>query len=163
MISASQSDSESALPTRQGLQRRTAPVSHQKQPDWNATNAIESKQNTEKSPKLLDFPSLITVWLQVRVLPGPPAFAREAYQGCRAEAHLGEGGRGRELRLGKPAFYRLRLGKPSCDHHRENSPKTDALPLPTKISKTTPCKVACCRQDGCVEHSRKNTLTRRAN
>ena len=69
----------------------------------------------------------------------------------------------RELRLGKPAFYRLRLGKPSCDHHRENSPKTDALPLPTKISKTTPCKVACCRQDGCVEHSRKNTLTRRAN
>jgi hypothetical protein len=26
-------------------------------------------------------------------LPGPPAFAREASEGCRAEAHLGEGGR----------------------------------------------------------------------
>ena len=25
-------------------------------------------------------------------LPGPPAFAREASEGCRAEAHLGEGG-----------------------------------------------------------------------
>ena len=35
---------------------------------------------------------LITVWLQVRVLPGPPAFAREASEGCRVEAHLGEGG-----------------------------------------------------------------------
>jgi len=46
-------------------------------------------------------------------LPGPPAFAREASEGCRAEAHLGEGGRGRELRLGKPA----------CDHHRESSPQ----------------------------------------
>jgi len=25
--------------------------------------------------------------LQVRVLPGPPAFAREASEGCRAKAH----------------------------------------------------------------------------
>ena len=40
----------------------------------------------------------------VQLHPGPPAFAREASEGCRAEAHLGEGGRtGRELRLGKPS------------------------------------------------------------
>src|SRR6266581_1703389 len=59
---------------------------------------------------------------KVRVLLPPPAFAREASEGCRAEAHLGEGGLCtratarqaapkptwakagcvRELRLGKP-------------------------------------------------------------
>jgi hypothetical protein len=53
----------------------TAPVSHQKQPDQNATNATEIKQTTAKSTDLIDIPSLITVWLQVRVLPGPPPFA----------------------------------------------------------------------------------------
>src|SRR6266567_7343669 len=41
------------------------------------------------------------------------------------------------------AVRELRLGRPSCDHHRK---KTAARPtlfsLPTKISKTTPCKVA---------------------
>jgi hypothetical protein len=35
---------------------------------------------------------LITVWFLVRVQAGPPAFAREASEGCRAGAHLGEGG-----------------------------------------------------------------------
>jgi hypothetical protein len=45
---------------------------------------------------------LITVWLQVRVLPGPPAFAREAREGCRAGAHRAKAGWARELRLGKP-------------------------------------------------------------
>jgi hypothetical protein len=34
------------------------------------SNAIE---NAAKSTKLIDIPPLITVWLQVRVLPGPPA------------------------------------------------------------------------------------------
>ena len=34
---------------------------------------------------------------------------------------------------------------------------------PTKISKTTPCKVAGDRLHGCFERSRKNILTRRAN
>src|SRR5262249_41625543 len=32
-----------------------------------------SNKNAEKSTKLIDSPPLITVWLQVRVLPGPPA------------------------------------------------------------------------------------------
>jgi hypothetical protein len=40
---------------------------------------------------------------------------------------LGEGGLGRELRLGKPRF-------PAA--------KSSSLSLPTKILKTTPCKVA---------------------
>jgi hypothetical protein len=37
----------------------------------------------------------------------------------------------------------VRLGKPSCDHQRERQPQGPTrLSLPTKISKTTPCKVA---------------------
>jgi hypothetical protein len=51
-------------------------------------------QSLTKSTRPTVFLSLITVWLQVRVLPGPPAFAREASEGCRAEAPLGEGGLG---------------------------------------------------------------------
>src|SRR6266436_3419330 len=35
------------------------------------------------------------------------------------------------------------LGKPCCDHQRERQPQGPTrLSLPTKISKTTPCKVA---------------------
>jgi hypothetical protein len=33
----------------------------------------KADKNIAKSTNLLDIPSLITVWLQVRVLPGPPA------------------------------------------------------------------------------------------
>src|SRR4051794_22350598 len=60
----------------------------------NETQQTRSKSNETKakSTKLFNIPPLITVWLQVRVLPGPPAFAREASEGSRAEAHLGEGG-----------------------------------------------------------------------
>ncbi|WP_334501272.1 hypothetical protein [Bradyrhizobium sp. AZCC 1678] len=54
--------------------RPTAPVSHQKRHKRSATNAIEIKRNPAKSTKLIDILPLITVWLQVRVLPGPPAF-----------------------------------------------------------------------------------------
>src|SRR6185312_13427885 len=39
---------------------------------------------------------------KVRVLPSPPAFAREAREGCHAEAQRAKAGCGRELRLGKP-------------------------------------------------------------
>jgi hypothetical protein len=52
-----------------------APVSHQKQPRQNATNAIEIEQNAAKSTKLIDILPLITDWLQVRVLPGPPTIS----------------------------------------------------------------------------------------
>src|SRR5262245_37134536 len=41
---------------------------------------------------------------KVRVLPSPPAFAREAREGCHAEAQRAQAGFGRELRLGKPSF-----------------------------------------------------------
>jgi hypothetical protein len=62
-----------------------------------------SNENAAKSTKLIHILPLITVWLQVRVLPGPPAFAREASEGCRAKAHRAKAGRAaRELRLGKP-------------------------------------------------------------
>jgi hypothetical protein len=48
--------------------------------------------------------------------------------------HRGCGGR---------AVRELRLGKPCCDHQRERQPQGPTrLSLPTKISKTTPCKVA---------------------
>src|ERR1700730_1259884 len=33
----------------------------------------KSNENTEKTTELIDFPPLITLWLQVRVLPGPSA------------------------------------------------------------------------------------------
>ena len=50
------------------------------------------------------------VW--VRVPPPAPAFAREASEGCRAEAD-GEGGLCvRELRLGKPRPDGLRVAQP---------------------------------------------------
>jgi hypothetical protein len=35
----------------------------------------KSNKNAAKSTKLIDILPLITVWLQVRVLPGPPRFA----------------------------------------------------------------------------------------
>lgn len=42
-----------------------APVSHQ--PDRNTTNAIENKQSTVISTKLIDIPAAHTAWLQVRI------------------------------------------------------------------------------------------------
>jgi hypothetical protein len=51
------------------------------------SNAIE---NAAKSTKLIDIPPLITVWLQVRVLPGPPAFARFASFGQASPHHKRE-------------------------------------------------------------------------
>jgi hypothetical protein len=89
----------------------TAPVSHQKLSHQNATNAIAQTKTPAKSTKLIDVLPL-TICLQVRVLPGPPDFARfasygstsqqtssrsEASEGCRAKA-AGEGG----LRVAKP-------------------------------------------------------------
>src|SRR6266851_3555628 len=50
---------------------RTAPVSHQKRPRQNATNTLELHQNSKKFNEVSCILPLITVWLQVRVLPGP--------------------------------------------------------------------------------------------
>jgi hypothetical protein len=47
----------------------------------------KSNENTAKSTKLIDILPLITVWLQVRVLPGQPAFARFASFGLASRCH----------------------------------------------------------------------------
>ncbi|QQO35869.1 hypothetical protein JJC00_09990 [Bradyrhizobium diazoefficiens] len=44
-----------------------------------------SDEKAAKSTIATDIPSLITVWLQVRVLPGPPAFARFASFGWASQ------------------------------------------------------------------------------
>jgi len=66
-----------------------------------------------------------TVWLQVRVLPGPPAFARFASYGQASLCHEHSAKRAKAV-APKPAGRR-RTGA--------------SLSLPTKISKTTPCTV----------------------
>jgi len=88
-------------------------------------NLIRTKSNKSalKSTNPIDIPPLITVWLQVRVLPGAPAFARFASYGWASqhrsfESEAGEG----------------------C-HAVAHRAKAGRAPLPTKISKTTPCKV----------------------
>jgi hypothetical protein len=50
----------------------TAPVSHQKRSQRDATNTIERVKSSGKSTPAIVVPPLITVWLEVRVLPGPP-------------------------------------------------------------------------------------------
>jgi hypothetical protein len=54
------------------------------------TQRTRSKSNktAAKSTKLIDILPLITVWLQVRVLPGPPAFARFASYGQASPSQL---------------------------------------------------------------------------
>src|SRR5207244_2295014 len=62
--------------------------SHQKRPERSATNAIEIKQNQSMRP--INILPLITVWLQVRVLPGPPRFALRATRGAATRGLEGE-------------------------------------------------------------------------
>jgi hypothetical protein len=50
----------------------TAPVSHQKRSQRDATNTIERVESSGKSTPAIFVRPLITVWLEVRVLPGPP-------------------------------------------------------------------------------------------
>jgi hypothetical protein len=102
---------------------RGAPVSHQKQPDGTQQTRSEANKNEARSTELIDIQPLITVWLQVRVLPGPPAFAREASEGCRAGAQRAKAG---------CAPRELRLGKPLRDHDRERQPQ-DRLALHQNI------------------------------
>src|SRR5712675_2476388 len=93
--------------------------------EWEGRTQTRSKRNNSCrfQRNRCGFLPLITVWLQVRVLPG-----------CRAGAHRAKAG---------CAARELRLGKPCCDHQRERQPQGPTrLSLPTKISKTTPCKVA---------------------
>src|SRR5258708_26209966 len=100
------SDSESAVASRPP----TVPTDGRRPQEFRTRNDLIKSQrtcsirneNAGKSTKSIDTRPLITVWLQVRVLPGPPAFAREASKAA-APKRLGEGGRAvRELRLGKP-------------------------------------------------------------
>jgi hypothetical protein len=116
-----------------------AQVPHQ----FRTRNALDGTQRTRsqsnktagKSTNPIDIPPLITVWLQVQVLPGPPAFARSASYGSAIPFIA-------KAATPKP-FGRRRAALP---------------PPPTKISTTTPCKVA-----GGFERSLENILTRRAN
>src|SRR5260370_19467170 len=57
---------------RAGQAAITAPVSHQKRSQRDATNTIERAKSSGKSTPAILVPPLITVWLEVRVLPGPP-------------------------------------------------------------------------------------------
>jgi hypothetical protein len=81
-----------------------APHQFRTRNDVTKTQQMRSNRNENavKSTKSIDILPLITVWLQVRVLPGPPAFAREANKSCRAEATAKAGRSAREVRLGKP-------------------------------------------------------------
>src|SRR6266852_6274568 len=83
---------------------------------WNAnsrTNEIAFKFSTELT--------------STSRLPGPPAFARVSrVKAATPELQAKAGRTARELRLGKPRFPPARSTRFS---------------LPTKISKTTPCKV----------------------
>jgi hypothetical protein len=79
---------------RRRLYLRACYIARRKRPKSNETKV--------KSTRLIDLLPLITVWLQVRVLPGPPAFAREVSEGRQAAAHRAQAGRACELRLGKP-------------------------------------------------------------
>ena len=47
----------------------TAPVSHQKRSQQDATNTIERVKSSGKSTPAILVPPLITVWLEVRILP----------------------------------------------------------------------------------------------
>jgi hypothetical protein len=60
-----------------------------------------------KSTKLIDILPLITVWLQVGVLPGPPAFAREASKAAAPKP------------IGRRRAIRASHG--SASHHKEIS------------------------------------------
>src|SRR6266702_1316589 len=60
-----------------------------------------------KSTKLIDILPLITVWLQVRVTPGPPAFAREASEAAAPKP------------IGRRRAIRPSYG--SASHHKEIS------------------------------------------
>ena len=72
--------SKAAKPAAHRLNRRlpTAPVSHRKRPYQDATNGIEPKRKCSKINEADLYPLLMTVWLQVRVLPGPPTLAGTA-------------------------------------------------------------------------------------
>jgi hypothetical protein len=56
----------------------TAPVSHQKRSQRDATSTFEHVKSSGKSTQAIFVPPLITVWLEVRILPGPPGSPRIA-------------------------------------------------------------------------------------
>ncbi len=67
----------------------------------------ESNESAVKSTKLVDILPLITVWLQVRVLPGPPScFALRASQDC---IHHSERSRMPSEALAKEGLTRSRI------------------------------------------------------
>ncbi len=91
----------------------------------------EAIKNEARSTKLIDIPPLITVWLQVRVLPGPPAFA--GYASFGSASHI---------------VAKVAAPKPIGRRHASGPRATAGPASPTKISKTTPCKVTGRRRQG---------------
>ena len=61
----------------------------------------------------------------VMVFRQKSAFARKASEGCRAEAHLGEGGRSRKPRPDRPAATPTRLSNINI----ENGPMQSSLAI----------------------------------
>src|SRR5882672_8626474 len=94
---------------------------------------------------------LITIWLQVRVLPGPPAFAREAAKAATPKPSWAKAGAARELRLGKPRFQPQGQRRSRSQLKYRNQPHA---------KKGTLCKQRG-RWHGCFPC--ENNLTRRAN
>jgi hypothetical protein len=89
------------------------------------SNAIE---NAAKSTKLIDIPPLITVWLQVRVLPGPPAFARFARFGWASQCHKHPAKRAEAV---TPKPWRGRTGLVP-NQNIENNPMQSSTPVASK-------------------------------
>ena len=67
---------------------------------------------------------------KVRVLLPPPAFAREAREGCRAEAQRAQAGCRRELRLGKPSKIGKRRSEGRLEVAQGRSRAFAAIPTP---------------------------------
>ena len=82
----------------------TAPVSHQKRSQRDATNTIKRVKSSGKSTLATLVPPLITVWLEVRVLPGPPAAtAVKSHSTPRACARNAGSGAAKLLNRRQPA------------------------------------------------------------
>ena len=85
-----------------------------------ALNGLQGRLETPAwNARLAQRKSTSLTWKgsEVRSLYRAPAFAREAREGCRAEADLAKAGASaRELRLGKPAFARPYFTPASSRH-----------------------------------------------
>ena len=107
----------------------------------------KSNENTAKSTKLVDILPLITVWLQVRVLPGPLSLAKRV-KAAAPKPTWAKAGCARELRLGKPRrhlsakagarFASYGLASHAAIINGEDSRKADAVLAPNQNIENNP-------------------------